>query len=207
MPEMEIKQHAGSGGDSLRHGRGGSLRYGQGLTVSLLFGGYAALYFCRADLSVGTPAHHRGIGTARLEPRRRRHPHGFDRLSGRAGVRARQAVSGRPGRYLGRTDQLLDRPRRRSGLYAAVRDDLLRARVYPRLVRQSADPVGRLGGAPQSIIEMVRLFIVRHHRRHPQHQLPHRRCRRPTVDGTADRARCRMAHTVLSGRGGLPCFF
>ncbi len=55
MPEMEIKQHAGSGGDSLRHGRGGSLRYGQGLTVSLLFGGYAALYFCRADLSVGTP--------------------------------------------------------------------------------------------------------------------------------------------------------
>jgi len=31
------------------------LRYRQTLTVSLLFGGYAALYFCRADLSVGAP--------------------------------------------------------------------------------------------------------------------------------------------------------
>jgi sugar phosphate permease len=31
------------------------LRYRQMLTVSLLFGGYAALYFCRADLSVGAP--------------------------------------------------------------------------------------------------------------------------------------------------------
>jgi len=31
------------------------LRHRQTLTVSLLFGGYAALYFCRADLSVGTP--------------------------------------------------------------------------------------------------------------------------------------------------------
>jgi OPA family glycerol-3-phosphate transporter-like MFS transporter len=32
-----------------------SLRYRQTLIVSLLFGGYAALYFCRADLSVGAP--------------------------------------------------------------------------------------------------------------------------------------------------------
>ena len=32
-----------------------SLRYRQTLTVLLLFGGYAALYFCRADLSVATP--------------------------------------------------------------------------------------------------------------------------------------------------------
>jgi sugar phosphate permease len=31
------------------------LRYRQTLTVALLFGGYAALYFCRADLSVGAP--------------------------------------------------------------------------------------------------------------------------------------------------------
>jgi hypothetical protein len=31
------------------------LRSRQALTVSLLFGGYAALYFCRADLSVGAP--------------------------------------------------------------------------------------------------------------------------------------------------------
>jgi sugar phosphate permease len=33
----------------------GSLPYRQALTVVLLFGGYASLYFCRADLSVGTP--------------------------------------------------------------------------------------------------------------------------------------------------------
>jgi sugar phosphate permease len=32
-----------------------SLRLGQSITVLLLFGGYAALYFCRADLSVATP--------------------------------------------------------------------------------------------------------------------------------------------------------
>jgi len=32
-----------------------SLRYEQITVVTLLFGGYAALYFCRADLSVGTP--------------------------------------------------------------------------------------------------------------------------------------------------------
>jgi sugar phosphate permease len=35
--------------------RSRSLRYRQTLIVSLLFGGYAALYFCRADLSVGAP--------------------------------------------------------------------------------------------------------------------------------------------------------
>jgi sugar phosphate permease len=33
----------------------GSLRYKQMTIVALLFGGYAALYFCRADLSVGMP--------------------------------------------------------------------------------------------------------------------------------------------------------
>lgn len=35
--------------------RGPSLRRRQTLTVLLLFGGYAACYFCRADLSVATP--------------------------------------------------------------------------------------------------------------------------------------------------------
>lgn len=34
---------------------GGSLLPGQAATVLLLFGGYASLYFCRADLSVATP--------------------------------------------------------------------------------------------------------------------------------------------------------
>ncbi len=47
MPEPTIEQRTRSGGRSLRRR--------QGLTILLLFGGYAALYFCRADLSVGTP--------------------------------------------------------------------------------------------------------------------------------------------------------
>src|ERR1700690_233928 len=32
-----------------------SLRFRQTITVLLLFGGYAALYFCRADISVAAP--------------------------------------------------------------------------------------------------------------------------------------------------------
>src|SRR3989475_8494540 len=32
-----------------------SLRYGQLRIIVLLFGGYAACYYCRADLSVATP--------------------------------------------------------------------------------------------------------------------------------------------------------
>ena len=32
-----------------------ALRLGQVRTVALLFGGYAACYYCRADLSVATP--------------------------------------------------------------------------------------------------------------------------------------------------------
>ena len=34
---------------------GRSLRYRQAKIIMLLFGGYAACYFCRADLSVATP--------------------------------------------------------------------------------------------------------------------------------------------------------
>ena len=33
----------------------GALRARQALVIALLFGGYASLYFCRADLSVATP--------------------------------------------------------------------------------------------------------------------------------------------------------
>jgi sugar phosphate permease len=38
-----------------RSPRGKSLRYRQARIIALLFGGYAACYFCRADLSVATP--------------------------------------------------------------------------------------------------------------------------------------------------------
>ena len=39
----------------MRGATGRSLRYGQLRTILLLFGGYAACYYCRADLSVATP--------------------------------------------------------------------------------------------------------------------------------------------------------
>src|SRR2546429_9437402 len=39
-----------------------SLRYGQLKTIVLLFGGYAACYYCRADLSVATPLLGEGLG-------------------------------------------------------------------------------------------------------------------------------------------------
>jgi sugar phosphate permease len=39
----------------MRGAPGRSLRYGQLRTILLLFGGYAACYYCRADLSVATP--------------------------------------------------------------------------------------------------------------------------------------------------------
>src|ERR1700733_15523107 len=49
-PELGVSPDAVASG---AHSR--SLRLRQTLTVMLLFGGYGALYFCRADLSVATP--------------------------------------------------------------------------------------------------------------------------------------------------------
>ncbi len=45
----------GIGAPAADGGEHGSLRWSQAMTVLLLFGGYAACYFCRADLSVATP--------------------------------------------------------------------------------------------------------------------------------------------------------
>src|SRR5271156_5044723 len=49
-PELRVGPDAPAGGPITR-----SLRFRQTITVLLLFGGYGALYFCRADLSVATP--------------------------------------------------------------------------------------------------------------------------------------------------------
>ena len=49
-PELGVSPDAVASGT---HNR--SLRLRQTLVVLLLFGGYGALYFCRADLSVATP--------------------------------------------------------------------------------------------------------------------------------------------------------
>lgn len=50
---MTTEAEFGGGADTLAGRR--SLRLQQAMTILLLFGGYAALYFCRADLSVATP--------------------------------------------------------------------------------------------------------------------------------------------------------
>jgi len=49
-PELTLGPGAAEGGATIR-----SLRFRQTIVVLLLFGGYAALYFCRADLAVATP--------------------------------------------------------------------------------------------------------------------------------------------------------
>ena len=49
-PELGVGSDASAVRPSTR-----SLRWRQTLTILLLFGGYGALYFCRADLSVATP--------------------------------------------------------------------------------------------------------------------------------------------------------
>src|SRR6202140_2430926 len=49
-PELGVGPDASAGTATNR-----SLRLCQTLTIALLFGGYGALYFCRADLSVATP--------------------------------------------------------------------------------------------------------------------------------------------------------
>ena len=49
-PELRVARDASAGGATTR-----SLRLRQTIIIVLLFGGYASLYFCRADLSVATP--------------------------------------------------------------------------------------------------------------------------------------------------------
>ena len=49
-PELKEGRDASAGGTTSR-----SLRLRQTIVIVLLFGGYASLYFCRADLSVATP--------------------------------------------------------------------------------------------------------------------------------------------------------
>jgi len=49
-PELGVGTHASLPKPGVR-----ALRFRQAITILLLFGGYGALYFCRADLSVATP--------------------------------------------------------------------------------------------------------------------------------------------------------
>src|ERR1700678_1084058 len=144
----------------------------------------------------------RGIGPARRQPWRGHGSYGLGSVAGRAGLRAGQALPDRIGRLLGRPDQLCHRFGRSDRLHTHVRLGAEYPSVQHRVDRQSPDTIDRLGGADQSVVEMVRLFIVRNDHRHPEHQLPRRRRGGAPMDGNVDRARLRLAHSVLfRGRG------
>jgi len=103
------------------------------------------LYFCRADLSVAR-AHHRWRLKLREWTRRCRDSPGFDNLSGRARLRARQIVPHWFGRFSGRPGELLDRPSGATGLYVDVCHGFLPARVHDRMDRERLTQIDRVGG-------------------------------------------------------------
>src|SRR5580658_8203808 len=150
MPELGVGPNAPAAGATTR-----SLRLRQTATVLLLFGGYGALYFCRADLSVATPML-------------------ADEL-GKHGVSHGDAIIC-------------------IGTQSAV--------VQPRVDRQPPDTIACVGGAHQSLLEMVRLLVLRNDHRHPEHQLPRGRRGGAPMDGNAHRAWLRLARAVLLRRRG-----
>ena len=148
------------------------------------------------------PDDDRGTGPAWRQPWRGHGAHGFHRFPGRTGLCARQALPDRTGRLLGRPHQFSHRPGRGDRLYPDVRIGREPAAVQHRVDRQPPDPIDRVGGPDQSVLEMVRLFVLWNDHRHPEHQLPGRRRGGAPVDGNADRAWLRLARPVLFRRRG-----
>jgi hypothetical protein len=118
-----------------------SLRIRQTITVLLLFGGYGALYFCRADLSVATPLLIDELGK-----------HGVSHAD--AIIRMGEITSFGVLAYalgklfltgLGRPHQLRAWTGRGNRIHAAVRLAAQPAAVHPGLDRQPSDPVDCLG--------------------------------------------------------------
>jgi len=159
-----------------------SLRYGQLRTILLLFGGYAACYYCRADLSVATPLLVEELGKQGLS-----HSEAIVRIgsisSWSSRLRAGQTVSHRPGGLLGRRRNFL------IGVGGAAVFTLLFAAggTIPMFtlawLGNRLTPVARLGRPHQGLLQVVRLFLLWVDHRHSQHQLPGRRCRRAAADG------------------------
>jgi hypothetical protein len=112
-----------------------ALRSGQVATVALLFAGYAAYYFCRADLSVAMPLL-------------------VEELRGR-GLSADTAVVRLGWVSSAGVLELSRRPRRRMRVHAAVRDRRRAAALHARLGRQPPDAVDRLGGRDQGLLQVV----------------------------------------------------
>ena len=90
-----------------------SLRAGQIRTMVLLFAGYAACYYCRADLSVATPLLVEELGKHGISHGEALVRIGAHHLAGRVRLRARQVLPHRARGLLGRTAQLSHRRRRR----------------------------------------------------------------------------------------------
>ncbi len=119
----------------------------------------------------------RSPGAARRQPRRRHHSNGRDRVIWRAGLRARQIVLRRTRRLLGRPGQFPHRLGRRDRVHADVRLRVEPAAIQHRVDRQPPDAIALVGGFDQSVVEMVRLFVLRNDHRHLEHQLSRRRRR------------------------------
>ena len=152
----------------------GSLRNAQIRTIVLLFIGYAACYYCRADLSVATPLLADELGRRGLN-----HGDALVRLGAITsfGVAAyaigKLFLTGLADYWGGRRNFLI-------GVGGAAVFTLLfglsgaLATVHARLGRKSAYAVGRLGGTGQGVVEVVRLLLLWFDSRDSQHQLSDR---------------------------------
>ncbi len=187
---------------SMDRARTRSLRMRQTVVVLLLFGGYGALYFCRADLSVATP-----LLVEELVEHGVSHADAIIRMGSIAsfGVLAyalgKLFLTGLGDFWGGRINFLI-------GLGGAAAFTLMFASGLSLPVFTIAWIGNRLtqsiclGGTDQGLFEMVRLFLLWNDHRHLEHQLPRWRCGGTAVDGNADRAWLRLARPVLFRRCG-----
>ena len=127
------------------------------MVIALLFGGYAALYFCRADLSVGAPLIIDDLSKHGLS-----HADAIVRMGTitSLGVLAyalgKLFLGGLGDLWGGRVSFLIGLGRSYR-IYTALRRGGSGAGIYHRVARQQADPIDRMGRSDQSFLEVVRL--------------------------------------------------
>ena len=147
MNDVSHDNPDGAHRDELAPGTAPRLKARQSLTVILLFGGYAACYFCRADLSVAAPLLIDELGSHGVS-----HADALVYIGQITSLGVFAYAIGKlfltgTGRFLGRPPEFPDQPRRRYRFYRAVHPRRRTAGVYDRLARQPPDAVDRLGGA------------------------------------------------------------
>jgi hypothetical protein len=96
------------------------LAFWQGLTIALLFIGYAGYYLCRSDFSVSLPLIIDELAAHGMTPAQAKIRLGAVTSIRRAGLCDRQVLSGRHRRFPGRQAEFPDRHGRVDSVYAAV---------------------------------------------------------------------------------------